>query len=402
MRCGRAETPRSSIRRLRRGVTLLELLVVVTIMLILLAVIVPRLRPMLEQRRIREASRAVSGFFYAARNRAMELGRPVGVAIERLKTQPEAAVTLRMVEEPPPYAGDTLGARAMVRRVGTTLRFQVRLSTAEVAGMLTQTLPVSIGDTMTFEAQGVRYRIRGLDQNGDGQPDPDPDGVVGDPNFPVASTPFVVLLVELAEVADTPWPVTPNPAAPFPPENPAAGIGSRPVSFQVYRRPQPTAAAPLRLPTGTVIDLYSSGTDSMALLGNPGGFVPADHNNNTPEIEDPTTVVVLFAPDGRVQKLFYQNAEMGVTEPLYFLIGKWERMPATASVPPSPRGPSLAEDGLYNWQDITNLWIVINPNTGLAVAAPVSGDTLAANVKVPSNLYAARGDARLMKGVGGR
>lgn len=390
------------IRDGRHGVTLIELLVVITILLILLAVMVPRIRPMMEQRRIREASRTVSAFFYAARNRAMEIGRPVGVSIERLKIQPEAAVTLRMVEEPPAYAGDVIGARAIVRRLGTSPLFQVRLNTAEVASMLTQTLPVAVGDVITFESQGVRYRIMGLDLNGDGNPDADSDNLIGDPNFPVQSTPFAVLLIKLEDVADTPWPATSNPSAPFPPENPASGIGSRPVAFQIYRRPESTAAAPVRLPTGTVIDLYSSGTDSMVLMGNPSGFVPVDHNTSTPEVEDPTPVIVLFAPDGRVQRVFYENTQSAVTEPIYFLIGRWERMPALASAPPNPRGPSLAEDGLYNWQDITNYWLVINPNTGLAVTAPVSGTTMVNNVKVPNDLYAARNDARLMKGVGGR
>ena len=390
------------IREGRRGVTLIELLVVITILLILLAVMVPRLRPMMEQRRIREASRTVSAFFYAARNRAMEIGRPVGVAIERLKVQPEAAVTLRMVEVPPAYAGDVIGARAIVRRLGTSPLFQVRLNTAEVASMLTQTLPVAVGDVITFESQGIRYRIVGLDLNGNGSADTDSDNLIGDPNFPVQSTPFAVLLVKLEDVADTPWPATSNPSAPFPPENPGTGIGSRPVAFQIYRRPESTAAAPVRLPTGTVIDLYSSGTDSMVLMGNPSGFVPVDHNTSTPEIEDPTPVIVLFAPDGRVQRVFYENTQSAVTEPIYLLIGRWERMPAMASSPPAARGPSLAEDGLYNWQDITNYWLVINPNTGLAVTAPVSGTTMVNNVKVPNDVYAARNDARLMKGVGGR
>ncbi len=266
----------------RRGVTLLEVLVVVTIMLILLAVMVPRLRPMMEQRRIREASRTVSGFFYAARSRAMQTGRPVGVALERLPSQPEACITLKIVEEPPPYAGDTLGAKARVRRLGTSLLYQVQLNAAEVASMLTQTLPVTVGDFITFESQGVRYRVLGLDQNGDGTPDADTDNKIGDPSFPVGTTSIAVLLVELADVAETPWPATANPSAPFPPT--ANGIGSRPVSFQIYRRPEPSGAMPVRLPSGTVIDLASSGTDSMALQGAPPAFIPVDHDPSTSDV----------------------------------------------------------------------------------------------------------------------
>lgn len=387
-------------RSARHGVTLLEVLVVVTIMLILLAVMVPRLRPMMEQRRIREASRIASGVFYAARSRAMETGRPVGVALERLPSQPEACITLKMVEEPPPYAGDTLGAKARVRRLESSTLYQVQLNVTDVASMLTQTLPVTVGDFITFESQGVRYRVLGLDQNGDGAADPDTDNKIGDPSFPVGGTPVAVLLVELADVAETPWPVTNDARAPF--ATAPNGIGSRPVSFQIHRRPEPSGAMPVRLPSGTVIDLASSGTDSMALQGTPPAFVPVDHDPSTSDvIEDPTPVIILFSPEGRVARVIYERNQAAVTEPVYFLVGRWERMPAVAS---TPRGQPLAEDNLYNWQDLTNFWLVVNPNTGLAMVAPLSGDGLlpGTSIKVPSDLYISRNDARQMKGVGGR
>lgn len=402
MRLGRTGTTIHRRDIARQGVTLLEVLVVISIMLILLAVAVPRLRPIMDQRRVREAARTTSAFFYAARSRAMESGRPVGVSLERLAIQPEACITLRMVEEPPPYAGDTLNARASVRRLGTTDLYQVCLASADVSCMLTQALPVAVGDLMSFESQGIRYRILGLDQNRDGTPDTDSDQIIGDPqNAPPA---IVVLLVQLADVAETPWPVTANPNSRFPIEDPQQGVGSRPVAFQIHRRPEPTAAMPVRLPSGAVIDLVTSGTDSMAQQGVPApGFVPVDHDTSTPVIEDPTPVMVIFAPDGRVSRVFYQNAQSAVTEQLYFLIGRWERMPATAT---SPRGQSLADDGLYNWQDLTNFWLVINPNTGLAVTAPVAapegGFTVVGGVKVPSDAIASRYDARQMKAVGGR
>ncbi len=432
-------------RSARHGVTLLEVLVVVTIMLILLAVMVPRLRPMMEQRRIREASRIASGVFYAARSRAMETGRPVGVALERLPSQPEACITLKIVEEPPPYAGDILGAKARVRRLGNSSLYQVQFNPVEVANMLTQTLPVMVGDFITFESQGgpyrvagrgIRYRVLGLDQNGDELPDGGPDDLlfkstkfdskIGDKDFfdksyPVfdfrrAYPPSAVLLVELVDVAETPWPETPDARAPFPPA--PNGIGSHPVSFQIYRQPESFGAMPARLPSGTVIDLASSGTDSMALQGAPPAFIPTDHDVATSEIEDRAPVVIVFSPDSRISRVIHdrqrivvsrnggrarviERRQEAVTEPVYFLIGRWERMPAVAS---TPRGQPLAEDNLYNWQDLTNFWLVVNPNTGLAVVTPLSGDVLlpGTNIKVPSDLYISRNDARQMKGVGGR
>lgn len=431
MRLGRTATTIHRRHIARQGVTLLEVLVVISIMLILLAVAVPRLRPVMDQRGVREAARTTSAFFYAARNRAMESGRPVGVALERLPIQPEACISLRMVEEPPPYAGDTLNARASVRHLEATDFCQVCLASADVAFMLMQVVPVAVGDFMTFESQfesqAVRYRILGLDQNRDGTPDTDIDQLIGDPQ----NTPpeFVVLLVQLADVAAIPWPAVSDPSLPFPrenPEKPEEAVGSCPVAFRIYRRPEPMAAMPVRLPAGTVIDLVSSGTDSMALLPEnmdpnhwPGGFVPA---GLTPAS---SPAIVMFSPDGRVSQIIYDKpyrdtnnswrvmlgVREAVTEPLYFLIGRWERIPATATilVSPSPsysRQASLADDGLYNWQDLTNFWLVVNPNTGLVVTAPVAapegGFEVVGGAKVPSNPVAARYDARQMKAVGGR
>lgn len=424
MRLGRTATTIHRRDIARQGVTLLEVLVVISIMLILLAVAVPRLRPMMEQRRIREASRTVSGFFYAARSRAMETGRPVGVAIERLKSQPEAAVTLRMVEVPPPYCGDTTAAKARVRKRADGY-FEVQF-TGDVS-LLVQL--VKVGDLITFESQSVRYRIGSLGPNS--------------------------LIARLLDLTDTPWPVQQDPNEP--------PKWSHPVSFQIHRRPEPSSAMPVRLPPGTVIDLVASGSDSWFLEYDQErrsppppnglkwavpGFVPFVRENNF----DPSPVIVLFRPDGGVDKVyrhryqvFWNPAEetwqaqpvyegISVTEPIYFLIGAWDRMPAqgtlaeplkandptrdssptyvwpsTAEPPPEPpkrRQPSLADDGLYNWQDLTNFWLVVNPSTGLAVTAPVAapegGFAVVGGAKVPSNLFTARYDARQMKAVGGR
>ena len=91
----------------RRGVTLVELLVVVGIMLLLAAITIPSMQGLTEGRRVREAARAVNVYFGRARSRAIESGRPCGVMFERLERQPNACVVLRQAEVPPPYSGDT-------------------------------------------------------------------------------------------------------------------------------------------------------------------------------------------------------------------------------------------------------------------------------------------------------
>ena len=106
--------PRAAAMRTRQGLTLLELLVVILIMLMLTGLAIPVLAPALANRRQREAARAVNAYIGAARERAVALGRPVGVKLERFPGQPDMCTTLSYVEVPPPYAGDTFDARLAV------------------------------------------------------------------------------------------------------------------------------------------------------------------------------------------------------------------------------------------------------------------------------------------------
>ena len=97
----------------RRGVTLLELLVVLLILLMVTAASVPIIAPALRNRQVREASRLLSAYLGAAKARAVQTGRPVGIKIERFNGQPYA-LTVSQVEVPPPYMGDVYGATATV------------------------------------------------------------------------------------------------------------------------------------------------------------------------------------------------------------------------------------------------------------------------------------------------
>ena len=103
---------------MRRGVTVLELLVVLLILLMVTAAAIPIVVPAMQNRQMREAARLVSSYFSMARSRAIETGRPVGVVVERNNGQP-FGFQLSQVEVPPPYAGDIVGAVALVRMTGT-------------------------------------------------------------------------------------------------------------------------------------------------------------------------------------------------------------------------------------------------------------------------------------------
>ncbi|GAB6164441.1 hypothetical protein JCM19992_04410 [Thermostilla marina] len=379
----RSHVARRGVPR-RAGVTLVELLIVVSIIILMLAVAVPRLRPMMESRRVREASRAVNAYFAAARNRAMETGRPVGVLIERLQRQPEAAVTLRMAEVPPPYAGDTTTARVQVRILaGTPSVLQIRFpSSGEVAQISGGFLPVYVGDPIRLNYRDPPFRLLGPDTDGDGKV-----------NCEVIQAGQPLTAAIPSTVGRLPYPVVTDPAAPWN----VPSSASLPLPFSIERRPETTAAAPLRLPGRTVIDLAASGTDTMLTATPPAGpaFQPIDKDgDNTNGIQDDSPVIIMFGPEGSVDRIYHQSIEQRVTEPIFLLIGRWDRMPATAG-----SGTPMAEDGLFNWQDIQNLWVVVNANSGLTTAAPVAAPS---GGGVPADVAEAREYARHFQGIGGR
>ncbi|MGC3969287.1 MAG: prepilin-type N-terminal cleavage/methylation domain-containing protein [Pirellulales bacterium] len=119
---------RSSLRTLRNGFTLLELLVVILIMLSVTAVTIPVIAPAMRGRQIREGARMVTTFLNAARNRAIETNRPAGVWIERMPGMREASVSLHFAEIPPAYAGDFLDS--------SIESFVVNGNPADTAGMV--------------------------------------------------------------------------------------------------------------------------------------------------------------------------------------------------------------------------------------------------------------------------
>ena len=126
-------------RRMRNGLTLTELLVVVSIIVLVTGVMVPLMKPVFEGQETREAARNISVFFASAKTRAIQKNRPVGVWIERASSQlldptfpvsdqdannpnnnipPEkvfASYRMFIAEQPEPYTGDTQDAQMSLR-----------------------------------------------------------------------------------------------------------------------------------------------------------------------------------------------------------------------------------------------------------------------------------------------
>lgn len=91
---------------MRRGVTLVELLVVIFVMLLITAITIPVVAPAMKGRQVREAARMVDSYINGARTRALLAAHPYGVMLARQQNNPSACTTLSYCEQPDPYAGD--------------------------------------------------------------------------------------------------------------------------------------------------------------------------------------------------------------------------------------------------------------------------------------------------------
>jgi len=314
-RCPSNRGPGASLRSAAShpcGVTLIEMLVVISILMLLAAIALRQARPAMESRRIREAARGLNVYFGAARVKAKETGRPHGVMLERWNVQSECSILLRQVEVPPPYAGDTFDAACQVQLLSVgPLGFSVLVQFSPAASV--DLTLINAGDQIQFDHQGPLYRITAKD---------------------------VTLARLTAELVPSygqrvPWP--------------AGAFSARAMPFEIIRQPVPSSAAPLQLPQGAVIDLYESGTNSVS-------FEPVAGNPTAP-------IIVMFSPSGSVQDVL--GAGVCRTDPMFFLVGRADRVPLVAAAPATPRGPTQNEDGMRNYQDTGNLWVTLNPQTGL-------------------------------------
>ena len=107
-----------SRRRPHPGLTMIELLIVVAVMVILIGIALPVMKTGIEARRLREASRQVNTAVTLAKSLAAETDRYAGLLID-VESLPEDrtklfARRLYLAETPPPYAGDMVGATAAI------------------------------------------------------------------------------------------------------------------------------------------------------------------------------------------------------------------------------------------------------------------------------------------------
>ena len=343
----------------RRGVTLIELMIVITIMLMVTAAAIPIMMPAVQNRQMRESTRILSSYISSARSRAIENGRPVGVMFERFNGQPFSMV-VSSVEVPPPYGGDTTNSKVQVSNFDS-LGFIGPIDALGTPGTPDTQWNGLLrwGDQITLNYKSQRYFL--VSQTSV-QPQLDP-------KFGMAITAAPWFLVDYLGRAPGTLPL---PALP-------ASFATTGAPFQIFRQPIRSSAPPIQLPEGVVVDLFSSGVGIGAAFGVPG---PLTYNP-----------YFTFTPGGAVDYVGIPGPTRP-TGPLYFLVGRRELMP-------DANGGGMNDLNVYDASavpknpQLLNFWVTVDYQTG---HVSVTENALTATY-APA---AARAFAQTRQSVGGR
>ncbi len=367
------QKPGQPLNRSRsRGLTLMELLVVVAVMVILLGAALPLLKIGLAGRRTREVSRQLSTYVELAKSVAAETGREAGLFLQ-VDALPENGLPyvseVFLAETPRPYAGDVVGARAM------------RLPNTNT--------PYNPNDVTTYPRIGFdalsasfSYLVHSGDQI----------------KFDYRGTLYTLYLHTSGDIYFNLYPIPPSlNDVPLPP----TGVA---LPYQIFRQPEKSSSAPLELASGAVIDLSMSGFGLTAENRFDNVIV-----NNVATIET-ESVVIVFSPSGQMTRVMvnkYDRAndlQMSVSDiptgTLHLLIGGID------GVLLDDIGNVIVGDDLEtNIENPDNLWVSIGHQSGRATTAEngwTSDDGDPTTLSDHTNMALARQFAQSSEAMGGR
>ena len=254
--------------RQRSGMTLIELLVAIAILVIIAAILVPQLRFASADRNIREASRLVASTFAQASQRAINDGE-AGVLIVRNPNITDevtgvayAATSMFLMRRIPRYIGENIGDQAMI---SSPTSVSIPLPSEQTA-----LGTIRVGDQISFGNQSqLRFTITDLNEAGSNL------------DLTLAPSPFG-----------------------NPPNNPS--------EFVIYRQPRRLASSRIDLPTGYLVDLRLSGE----LNASNTCFFALDNSAES--------VTYLFNGRGNIDRFFYTDGGARLnrfpTQPAYLMV----------------------------------------------------------------------------------
>lgn len=293
---------------MRRGLTLIEMLAVIVIMVLLLAVAIPIVRMSSVGRAQNDGAEKLRALLQKAQAEAASTQRETGVLFRRAANNSGECFEISLCQSPLPYSGDVDGAGCFVDglggvgTIGTALvgpatvgapQFPVT-STEPPTGMLLH-IVCKPGDRVRFNHKGPLFRI--------------------------------------VSVAQGTFTFT-HQYSPSPPKNPPIfdNTGNprdiQKYTYTIYRQPDAISTSLITLPEKTTVDLRVSGSGQTGQEF-AGGSGP---------------IAVVFSPRGSLDRIYFNGTSQQALSPVAFLIGTSERL---NDVGPGEVGGTLADGEAY-------------------------------------------------------
>ena len=345
-------------RAARRGISLVELLIVVAIASILAAVTLPSLKTVMKDRKVNQAAIQLRSMLEAAKSKAMSKGRNVAVVIDRLDDTNFLSSPSELL-----YSRRNTASRIGLAEVVGPYRGDLETSTAKLTSQTQATIDGSInslaanfavkGNLIGFDNYKTLFEITDVSNSG------------GTYTLTFANQP---------DNRTLPTQIT---ATSLPHHNHIElFLGDMP--FRIYTTPKRLFNKPIEFPKGTCVDLALSGMDNGTSTGSRGfasDVCDATRNAQNGTANTFRPVAIVFSPKGSVSEIF-QNTGTGTTAErvlptglIYLYIGRTDQVVQPGAVPP---------DIKPNFDDLTGYWLRIVPQTGqISIAPNVEATTVA-------------------------
>ncbi|TWU28288.1 prepilin-type N-terminal cleavage/methylation domain-containing protein [Bythopirellula polymerisocia] len=382
------------------GMTLIELMVVVVILVTLVAGVLPLVSPNNDARKIREAARGLKTFLMSAQAEAARTGRPVGIGFRETSSGDTStntpgsgiAIEAYQLAVPAPFSGSSNESRMGVQEItdflaqkgltdnkilygpvtgGNGSKIYPKFYGARlyvVSSMVATTLAgdplppgmIRVGDIV--KVGGKRFKIID-DPRQSNEPlnpqDPYSEKFL-DPRQNSADYQNRLICVWLDEASQGQGKVPPLANSP---------AGER---YQIARQPAGTAAFSVQpsfqLPAGIAIDMQASGYEAD---GEPVFFVETN-------VTSPTAIsaVILFSPNGGIETVWKNGNEIKNAEKLFLLVGRGENGGLVLGDPYTEQdcvwylGQNFSEEKLkevrskVNWLNLESRWLMLDSAGG--------------------------------------
>jgi prepilin-type N-terminal cleavage/methylation domain-containing protein len=342
----------------RAGFTLLELLVVITILSLLSVIVLPSLSGSVNSRRYRDAAKNVSAFIARCQSRAIGARAPRGVMLQPLSGNTASAIDLHFADTPDPYAGETIDSAVTFNALaGTamTVNFVIPCSTCNGTGL--------VGGSACGTCNG---QLVGADTNTQARLAIAKLCTVGDaiqfggsgPKFKFVPPNGVTMWFEDNQnTRNTAWP-----------QQSATGG----VPFRIWRQPTRGTGGGLQIGKGVCVDLARSTMGPAPFYTIPGETGPGKIGFI---IDQTQPISIMFDSTGKPSEIVHSGGlRTSVSAPIFLLVGEGD-------LAGNPYDPSVSGDtgtapddrGGANWQYGDCVWLCIDNNSGVVKSGQVRG-----------------------------